>query len=618
MKKQLAILLSLFAATTILATSCKDKGSDGDDSSITISSPADTSDVTPSYTITWMDENGSLITTTTVEEGQTPSYAYNVVDTAEWDFTFLGWATTADGEILTNIPSAVADVTYYAKVSAVKQTYTVTFDCTGGTSVAPQTVTYGEKATPPTAPTYEGYKFVGWATTENGDTLVDFNTPITSNTTYYAVWNKLVDVKGLLKTLLSGYQLDPLSYLPETMRFDYSANTINASDIITNYSNSVSTSNITYGFGEQWQMVLENMQESERFFTVLSVVDTLSAVSISEFNNYFDKNPANTANHTFTNSIYNVTIDFDGDLLYYILDYTATLPLFGEQTVQIALSLNVNTGERVGRVQIGDANALTYKIGENSYEFAIKYLGIRSAMFSITKDENNNFNGHIYEYLTVKDVTISSAADFYITEDYVSVVGNKADGMALFDNYICEVYNAANGKMLGYEVKETKTVLGQAIEFNTLWFNLDDIAGINTIKYIEPVSLDDSAKVYINNSSKVWEAKKVGGISAKTASRRFDIEMRTQYVYSYDATSGNYVANKVSVPMLFVQEENFDTLISDVQATNNVAITVLVTNADIATITVNYAEFIPAFIANKDAITAELIIAYIGNKIILG
>lgn len=620
MRKKIGILLGLLATTALFATACKDKGGDSVESvnSEVVTSETSTADsttsenATPSYTITWMNEQGAQIATTTVSEGETPAYNYTVADTAEWDYTFEGWATAADGEVLSSIPVASANATYYAKVSAVKQIYTVTFNSAGGSEVAPQTVTYGELATEPTAPTYSGYKFVGWSTTPNGDTLVDFTAPITGNATYYAVWNQVIDVKGLLSNLLDGYKLDPMSYIPETMRADYSANLVAPESIVTDYSTFVNTSDITYGFGEQWQMVLTNLKESERFFNVLSVVDTLSTVSITAFNNYFDSNPSNTAHHTFANGIYNITVNFDGETIFYVLDYTASIPLFGEQTVQIALAMDVNTNERVVRVQIGDANALTYTVTENAYTFAVKYLGVRRAMFSISQDDDGNVQGNIYEYLTAAGVEVASAADFYINDDYVTAVGNKASGLVLFDGYVCEVYNANNGKMLGYEVKETTTVLGKEITFNTLWFDFKNISGINSIKCI-PDSLNDMATVNVNGSSKTWEPKKVSLIG----SRRFDIELRTQYVYSYDAASESYVAHEISVPMIFVQEEYLDTFISDVKSTNDVTISFRLPTADIEQIISDYTEYVPIFMERKELITVDIIIAYIGEKIIL-
>lgn len=63
--------------------------------------------------------------------------------------------------------------------------YTVTFDSDGGTAVESQRVRRGSTASEPTAPTKEGYTFVGWF---DGDTQFDFTTPIRSSLTLKAKW----------------------------------------------------------------------------------------------------------------------------------------------------------------------------------------------------------------------------------------------------------------------------------------------------------------------------------------------------------------------------------------------------------------------------------------------
>lgn len=572
---------------------------------------------TPTYTIIWVDENGNTLNTETVEEGKTPTYTYNVVDTAEWDYTFIGWSTTANGEALSSIPSATANETYYALVSRVKQVYTVTFNTLGGSTVDSQTVEYGNTATMPTAPTYEGYRFVGWSSSNDTVVEVDFDAPITGNVEYFAVWNEKIDVKAFLSALLSGYELNPYSYIPESMRYDYSPNLVDEDDIITDYSSFVDISDITYGFGEQWYMVLENIKQSMTFFNVLSVVETISSTAVGAFNNYFDQNPSDTAHYEFEDGIYNVAIDFDGEVILFVVDYTTTIPVIGETTAQIALSMTIENGEKTVRVQLGDANALSYTVAENSYSFAIKYLGSRTAMFYIEKNNDDTVSGKIYEYLTILDKGVSSsAANFYITEDYVSVVGNKADGLIGFENTICELYDVATGKMIGYEINEKDTILGQEVNFDTLWFNLDSVAGFNSIKYV--TNSGDSAKIYLNGLNTVWKNKTVGNFSLTGASRRYDIEFRTQYVTSYDPTSEEYTVHKIEVPMLFVQEDYYETLTSDIKSENkDITASVTVGTADLEKLLYDYEELIPIFIENKDSITEEIIIALIGEKITL-
>ena len=569
------------------------------------------------YSVTWVDENGKTLTTSSVEEGTTPSYTYNVQDTAEWDYTFIGWSTSANGEALDTIPKATANVTYYARVSATKQVYTVTFNTLGGSTVASETVEYGSKVSVPTPPTYEGYRFVGWSTSQDEIVEVDFEKAITGNVQYFAVWNEIVDIKTLLSTLLNGYNLNPYEYIPKTMRLDYSANLVNPTDIVSDYSDFVNISDITYGFGEQWYMVLENLQQSALFFNTLSVVESISAISVTAFNNYFDKNPADTAHYEFENGIYNIAIKFDGDVLYYVVDYTTNVPALGEVTVQIAMTMIAETGEKSVRIQLGDANALAYTVKENSYEFAIKYLGVRRAMFTIAKDSEGNASGKIYEYLTVSSAEIVSAAEFYISDDYVTVIGNKADGLVGFSNTICEFYDVNNGKMLGYEVNETVEKLGITVNFDTLWFNLKDLEGVDSIKYIAASQNTDS-KLYVNGLSTEWKNKTVGGFSTASFSRRFDIEFRTQYVTSYDSATQEYTVHTIQVPMIFVQEEYYDSLSDDIKSVNgNVNAEIIVSNQDVEQLMNAYANLTPVFIENKDLFTVDMILEYIGEKITL-
>lgn len=564
------------------------------------------------YTITWVDENGNQLKVDTVIEGEYPSYTYTKADTAEWDYTVEGWSTSNGGEASSSIPSASEDTTYYAVVTKVKQKYTVKFNSNGGSAVESQIVEYGALATLPDEPTFDGHKFMGWCIDKNGESSVDFSKAITGNTEYFAIWNEVVDAKALLAALLNGYNLNPYSFFPETMLIDYSANLVDGEDIVSDYTNGfINISDVTYGYGEQYHMVLDNLEQSKIFFNVLTAIEGISATSISAFNNYFDSNPADTAHHTFENGIYNITIDFDGEIISYVVDYTTTLPVLGEQTVQIALAMDIETSERNVRIQLGDANALSYTITENSYEFAIKYLGVRRAMFSVERDDDGNVSGSIYEFLTYEGVGTSSCAEFYITEDYVSVVGNKASGLIGFTGYINELYDVSTGKLLGYEVQETLS----AITFNTLWFNLGDISGINSIKYKEATD-KNPAEVYVNGASSAWETKNMGVLfGAKIASRRFDIEFRTQYVYSYNAAEEKYVEHKISVPMIFVQEEVYDDFASDVKSANKITISVEIDENSVEQILADYDELIPVFIENKDMVTEETIIAYIGDKI---
>lgn len=79
----------------------------------------------------------------------------------------------------------------------VKEKRTITFDADGGAPTPPaQEVDYGQKAKLPSpAPQKSGFLFKGWSL--NGNTY-DFNTPVTSNITLVAQWEKASAVESVL------------------------------------------------------------------------------------------------------------------------------------------------------------------------------------------------------------------------------------------------------------------------------------------------------------------------------------------------------------------------------------------------------------------------------------
>ena len=577
-----------------------------------VSGCGDAADPNPAfYTVTWADENGDVLGTTEVEEGKTPSYTYTKADTAQWDYTVKGWSATQGGDVLSSLPAVDNHVTYYAVVTKELRSYTVHFNTDGGTAIPSQTIAYGSTVQQPEDPERENFRFLGWYTDASKSTPADFSVAITGEVTFYAGWVEQVKAVQYLKALLAGFKLNPYQMIPETMRVGYEGTLVEVSDIPTDYSSAVKISDITsHGFGEQWDMILTNLQQSNIFFNALSVVEGLTTTSIAAFNNYFDKNPSETAHHEFESGIYSVTISFDGEVLYYVLDYQADLPALGEQQVQIALSMLVESGEKTVRIQLGDANALTYTMTDTSYTFAIRYLGVRRAFFTIYEQDGVTY-GHIYEYLSVKEKElVASAADFIITDEYVTAVGNKADGMIGFTGYITELYDVKTGRMIAYEVRETL----KSIVYNTLWFDLDMFGGFTSIRYREATD-DVPAAFFANGMTDAFENMKVGGLNLKTASRRFDIEFRTQYFYTYDASTEEYVKIKAQVPMLFIQEENYDTAVKDIKDTNGITLTPRIGGDAFARLLADYDTRVDIFIENKDTVTSEGILEFIGSAV---
>jgi uncharacterized repeat protein (TIGR02543 family) len=102
-------------------------------------------------------------------------------------YTFLGWEDKYGNKYTESTILTAAGLILFSKWE--ENTYTLTFDSEGGTSVLAKTITYGAVyGTLPTI-TKTGYTFSGWWTAANGGTEVNSTTAMAAaNTTIYAHW----------------------------------------------------------------------------------------------------------------------------------------------------------------------------------------------------------------------------------------------------------------------------------------------------------------------------------------------------------------------------------------------------------------------------------------------
>ena len=114
------------------------------------------------YTITWLNDDNSLIDQTEVEYDVVPTHADATKEnTAEYSYTFTGWNST---------PVAVTGAaTYKATFSSTKNSYTITWLNEDGTQIDQTEVEYGvvpahADATKPNTDAYT-YTFIGWDNT---------------------------------------------------------------------------------------------------------------------------------------------------------------------------------------------------------------------------------------------------------------------------------------------------------------------------------------------------------------------------------------------------------------------------------------------------------------------
>lgn len=414
-------------------------------------------------------------------------------------------------------------------------------------------------------------------------------------------------------------------YLPAAMHPSYSNNVVDASSINYDFNSFVNVTSINQaGYGEQWQMVVENINQSVAMAKVFNVAQTALNAAGNAVDIYITNSYSEEMSYTFSGSGYTGKFEFKDAMLIFNITLTDSfmVPGFGSVKPVIKMEYDLTKEAKGMFISLGDSYKIKYVITENGYEMATTYgltiagkSASRSSYLSIVKN-NGKTTGHIYEYTTYEGSDIIKAcADFYVENGYVSVVGNKSSGLLGFDGYINELYSANEGRLLGYEVREELTYAGITGTYNTLWFNLWDIQGINSVKVTDKTDANKSGKstvdVYLNGSSTLLSPTYNKYLLFDT-SRKYDIEFRTRYYYTYDAETGTYVSNAVQVPMMFVQEgDNYNSFSSDMLKDNGVTASVSLSETHLNKILSDYDTLIDIFIANKDAMSSETIIAYL-------
>ena len=136
------------------------------------------------YTVSFDSIGGSSVDEKTAD--------YNTVVTqpenpTKMGYTFGGWYTDEACKNAYDFAAPVrGDMTLYAKWTI--NTYTVSFDSIGGSSVDEKTVDYNTAVTQPENPTKMGYTFEGWYTDEACKNAYDFTAPVRGDMTLYAKW----------------------------------------------------------------------------------------------------------------------------------------------------------------------------------------------------------------------------------------------------------------------------------------------------------------------------------------------------------------------------------------------------------------------------------------------
>ena len=143
---------------------------------------------TKNYTISY-DLNGGTADNPSLYDITTSTFTLN--NPTKEGYTFTGWTGsngTTPEMTVTIEQGSTGNKTYTANYTV--NSYTITFNSNGGTSVSPITKNYGETVTAPTNPTKEDYTFAGWYSDSELTRLYTFTTMPSRNLTLYAKWAK--------------------------------------------------------------------------------------------------------------------------------------------------------------------------------------------------------------------------------------------------------------------------------------------------------------------------------------------------------------------------------------------------------------------------------------------
>ncbi|MCR4898319.1 MAG: InlB B-repeat-containing protein [Acholeplasmatales bacterium] len=137
------------------------------------------------YTVTFNTNGGEKFDSKTVFKGENIGFHFP----KKTGYSFDGWYLDEELTEAFDINSLVtSDLTLYAKWNEIINTYNVTFESNGGTSVSSKKVNDGLKLEEPTKPTKEDYIFKGWFLDEKFTEEFDFDSPIKSDLKLYAKW----------------------------------------------------------------------------------------------------------------------------------------------------------------------------------------------------------------------------------------------------------------------------------------------------------------------------------------------------------------------------------------------------------------------------------------------
>ena len=183
-----------------------------------------------------------------------------------------------------------------------------------------------------------------------------------------AVKQSIVSDLNALKTAL---QNSPNSYIPVAMQAKVQAETTSSATSYA-FSDFINISDINYyGFGSQWNMVLDNINQSENFYKYLTVgttaIQDVFKFAIQYYNN--DSNERLDYSLPLSSASFSSSYDEGNDVLTFNIFFnnSITVPVLGEIKPKITMTYYGDTGLKDTIIYVADDVNLRYKQTDTKY-----------------------------------------------------------------------------------------------------------------------------------------------------------------------------------------------------------------------------------------------------------
>lgn len=456
----------------------------------------------------------------------------------------------------------------------------------------------------------EGVNYVGTYEVDlvfYGDNYNDLTIPVTYKVQF--------DLSALASRVTSSFGTVPdvWQYLPDSFSPE---NRALAS--IPDYSDFVNVSNIPLtGMGKQLNVVYTLLARTQAILKYVNTVYGAMNTITNLYQAYLDNDPDDPNSFEGNAGPFSFSLDIGDDNLL----YAAVAPV--EITV-----FSLADGSYGAKIKVNSTTYLKYTVTENSLVVAMDVLDSVSTLVEFSRNPETGITaGVVYEYITIGETQVTATSALVrVEEDYTVVIGTKGDFIPTSVARNCEVYDNASGQLVGTKVREEVdvAVFGPTL-FNTYWFPLYDLEGIDSIKKLDKMNGTNADTIWINGFGGEEETIHTTlmaaglfdrlGTTAQAASRRYDVEFKTMYFFVFNEDTEEYESVTCEIPMLFIQEEAYEVFDANFEKANEAyldrdGVSLAVTAEDKAAIDFGYNVLLPIYDELKEAITHEHIINY--------